>query len=71
LLVYEVGEGWGPLCSFLGVPVPEDTPFPRLNDSAEFQARIRRGTRNVRIIAFTVLGAVVLLVAWVVLRLMA
>src|SRR5947199_317711 len=26
LLVYEVKEGWGPLCSFLGVPVPEGRP---------------------------------------------
>jgi hypothetical protein len=29
LLVYEVGQGWEPLCSFLDVPVP-DTPFPRM-----------------------------------------
>jgi hypothetical protein len=33
LLVYEVKEGWGPLCDFLGVPEP-DEPFPRLNDTA-------------------------------------
>ncbi len=35
LLVYEVKEGWEPLCAFLNVPVP-DKPFPRLNDSAAF-----------------------------------
>jgi Sulfotransferase domain len=35
LLVFEVAQGWEPLCSFLGVPVPE-TPFPRLNDTAAF-----------------------------------
>jgi hypothetical protein len=35
LLVFEVAQGWEPLCSFLGVPVPE-TPFPRLNDSVAF-----------------------------------
>lgn len=40
LLVYEVGQGWEPLCAFLGVPVP-DEPFPHLNDAAGFQARIR------------------------------
>ena len=28
LLVYNVREGWEPLCKFLGVPVP-DSPFPR------------------------------------------
>ena len=34
LLVYEVKQGWGPLCEFLGVEVP-DKPFPHLNDAAE------------------------------------
>ncbi len=38
LLVYEVGEGWGPLCAFLGVPVP-DAPFPRANTTEEFLER--------------------------------
>ncbi len=39
LLVYEVKEGWGPLCEFLGVEEP-DKPFPRLNDAAEVQRLI-------------------------------
>ena len=39
LLVYEVGQGWGPLCEFLGVEVP-DEPFPRLNDAAEMRRRV-------------------------------
>jgi hypothetical protein len=39
LLVYEVGQGWGPLCEFLGVPEP-DEPFPRLNDAAEMRRRV-------------------------------
>ena len=30
LLVYNVKEGWEPLCSFLEVAVPTQ-PFPRLN----------------------------------------
>jgi hypothetical protein len=33
LLIYEVKEGWGPLCEFLGVEEP-DKPFPSLNDAA-------------------------------------
>lgn len=41
LLVFEVKQGWAPLCQFLGVPVPQDKPFPHLNDTAEFQRRIR------------------------------
>ena len=35
LLVFNVKEGWEPLCRFLEVPVP-DEPFPRLNDTASF-----------------------------------
>ena len=38
LLVYEVNQGWGLLCEFLGVPVPEGKPFPHLNDAAAFRA---------------------------------
>lgn len=34
LLVFEVREGWGPLCDFLEVPVPE-TEFPRINTREE------------------------------------
>ena len=42
LLVYEVTQGWEPLCNFLGVPLPGDEPFPRVNDSAAFRARLDR-----------------------------
>jgi hypothetical protein len=35
LLVYDVREGWEPLCAFLQRPVP-DTPFPRVNSRDEF-----------------------------------
>ncbi len=35
LLVFDVAEGWLPLCRFLGVPEP-DTPFPHRNKTAEF-----------------------------------
>ncbi|MEV0183343.1 sulfotransferase family protein [Streptomyces sp. NPDC050625] len=41
LLVFEVGQGWEPLCAFLGVPVP-DEPFPRSNDRAAFAEQIAR-----------------------------
>jgi hypothetical protein len=39
--VYAVtdGGGWAPLCNFLGLPVPS-VPFPRENDTAEFQSRL-------------------------------
>ena len=35
LLVYQVKEGWGPLCEFLRAPAPDEA-FPRTNDRAEF-----------------------------------
>lgn len=38
LLVYDVREGWEPLCAFLGVPVP-DKPFPQTNTSNDFYWR--------------------------------
>lgn len=38
LLVFDVEEGWEPLCAFLGAAVPA-TPFPRENSSADFQVR--------------------------------
>lgn len=41
LLVYEVSEGWEPLCRFLGCATPSE-PFPRTNSTAEFRARIGR-----------------------------
>ncbi|KAL7551059.1 hypothetical protein ACHAWF_014261 [Thalassiosira exigua] len=35
LLSFKVGDGWGPLCEFLGVPVPEDIPFPHVHTRAK------------------------------------
>lgn len=35
LLVFDVAEGWGPLCAFLNVDVP-DEPFPHHNLRADF-----------------------------------
>jgi hypothetical protein len=40
LLVYEVKEGWEPLCDFLGVEAPKDKPFPHLNDSGSFRKMV-------------------------------
>jgi hypothetical protein len=39
LLVYEVSQGWGPLCEFLGVAAPEG-PMPKVNSTEEFQGRL-------------------------------
>lgn len=45
LLIYDIREGWRPLCDFLGVPVP-DTPFPHLNDRVSFAQSLRHSSRE-------------------------
>jgi hypothetical protein len=39
LLVFDVREGWAPLCAFLGVEAPDD-PFPCLNESRKMRRRL-------------------------------
>ena len=39
LLIFDVRQGWGPLCDFLEVPVP-DGDFPRTNHREEFWDRV-------------------------------
>ena len=41
LLVYNVKEGWEPLCQFLGVAVPT-TAFPLTNTGEEFKQRVAK-----------------------------
>lgn len=41
LLVYEVRDGWDPLCSFLNRPVPKE-PFPRVNTPDDFHSRLKK-----------------------------
>lgn len=38
LLIFEAGQGWEPLCRFLGADVP-DEPFPKVNSTEEFLSR--------------------------------
>lgn len=39
LLIFDVKDGWGPLCEFLGHPVP-DTPFPYTNQKPAFNRKM-------------------------------
>ena len=41
LLIFQVKDGWEPLCKFLDVPVPSE-PFPRVNDTASMLRRIEK-----------------------------
>jgi sulfotransferase family protein len=38
LIEWQPGQGWGPLCEGLGLPVP-DEPFPHTNTTEEFRSR--------------------------------
>ena len=39
LLVFDVAEGWEPLCRFLDVPIPT-VPFPHRNFKDDFWAKL-------------------------------
>ncbi|MFP6707410.1 MAG: sulfotransferase [Alphaproteobacteria bacterium] len=39
LLVFDVAEGWAPLCAFLDLPMPA-APFPRTNTTQDFLDRM-------------------------------
>ena len=40
LLIYEVSDGWEPLCDFLSVSIP-DEPFPHLNKKENFHKMVK------------------------------
>ena len=70
LLVYEVKQGWGPLCEFLGVEVPAGTPFPRLNERDNFVGNQfwKIGQRAIQGGLVLLAGSAAVLVAWQLLR---
>ena len=41
--MFKVKEGWGPLCEFLSLPVP-DEDFPHINSREETRALIEKMT---------------------------
>ena len=69
LLIYNVKEGWEPLCAFLGVPVPVDTPFPHLNDRESFGGdRFRKREQRITVGTSVGLGLMAVLGAFFLLR---
>lgn len=61
-LIFDVREGWRPLCDFLGVEEPEK-PFPHLNETKEMQRRL--------LVLFAISSAVPLVVVVAVIGLIA
>jgi hypothetical protein len=72
LLVFDVKQGWQPLCEFLGIPVPDGEPFPHVNDTEEFQKRVQervqeRFARSIMRLAVIVAGgmAALAVLVWI------
>lgn len=57
LLVFDVREGWAPLCKFLGKPIP-DVPFPNTNDTQAMQELHKKVNRQGWLYLGLTLGAV-------------
>jgi len=67
LVFFNVKEGWEPLCKVLGKEVPQDIPFPRINDAEAIdrlaKSMVRKGLMRWAGIVATV-GVVVVSYAW-------
>lgn len=62
LLDYEVSDGWGPLCKFLGEEEPYGEPFPTGNNIDSFINRCRKRNRRLMmnvLFRYLVYGSVV------------
>ena len=65
LLVFDVREGWAPLCRFLGVPIPP-TPFPNVNDRASMLRQLRTLRVLTRAAPWLLVAGIVAVTAWAV-----
>jgi hypothetical protein len=55
--VFDVKQGWEPLCAFLGVSIPAGEPFPHVNDAADFNRRQRDQYVHIARMLLPALGA--------------
>ena len=60
LLVFDVREGWAPLCEFLEIPDIPDEPFPHVNEGAVLKGQLRR----LRLLFGALYAVVALLLLW-------
>lgn len=61
-LEFEIGDGWRPLCEFLGKPLP-DLDFPHVNDSDSFRAAFKLDLGSRIMILSGLIGCIAVLVA--------
>ncbi|CAF2966818.1 unnamed protein product [Rotaria sp. Silwood2] len=67
ILIYNVKEGWSPLCKFLGVDIPEGVPFPHVNDATHMQ-RVICQAKIIGWCVWTLVGALVIVVVYLFFR---
>ena len=60
LLIYEITQGWKPLCNYLGVSVPQGEPFPMVNDSKSMKILLRRRVLFSKIFNAIILAIIVI-----------
>lgn len=46
LLIFNCKEGWSPLCKFLEVDIPQNVPFPHVNDTQKIKEHISKFKRT-------------------------
>ncbi|KAI6870200.1 hypothetical protein KC343_g3400 [Hortaea werneckii] len=63
LLIFDVRQGWEPLCEFLNVPVPAE-PFPNTNDAAAMRA-VYTGMMSFGLFVGTCYGVLALVAAYI------
>ena len=59
ILVYNAKDGWGPLCEFLGVAVP-DKGFPKNNDGGAYMERFKSAQMNRELRRARTIGNIIL-----------
>ncbi|MCJ1356770.1 MAG: hypothetical protein MMC33_006766 [Icmadophila ericetorum] len=69
-LEYKMGDGWEPLCAFLGVEVPKDVGFPRENDKEahgeEAEARLKKFRMSLAKVAIPcIIGLAAVAAGWI------
>lgn len=64
LLVFSADQGWEPLCTFLGVEIP-DIDYPRVNESADMKKMIGRARWVIRILLLLIAGGIGSLTWWI------
>jgi hypothetical protein len=52
----QVSDGWGPLCKFLDMPVP-DVPFPNVNDSKQFASTLEQNNFAISMIVLAIVAS--------------